>query len=98
MNTPYIRNKDGNLEPCTWEDALVAVAGQLHATSSSDVAVVAGNFVDAETLVATKDLFNKMGCENLHTEEGFPNIGAGLVYPRWLIFCLLFSFKLHKVF
>lgn len=41
------------------------------------MAVVAGNFVDAETLVATKDLFNRMGCENLYTEEGFPNAGAG---------------------
>ena len=79
LNTPYVRNKDGNLEPCSWEDALVAVAGELHATSPSDIAVVAGNFVDAETLVATKDLFNKIGCENLYTEEGFPNVGAGLV-------------------
>lgn len=41
------------------------------------MAVVAGNFVDAETLVATKDLFNRLSCENLFTEEGFPNSGAG---------------------
>jgi len=77
LNTPYIRGQDGNLQPCGWEDALVATAGELHACAPGDMAVVAGNFVDAETLVATKDLFNRMGCENLYTEEGFPNAGAG---------------------
>ena len=77
LNTPYIRNQDGNLQPSGWEDALVEVAGELHATSPQEIAVVAGNFVDAETLVATKDLLNRFGCENLFTEEGFPNSGAG---------------------
>ena len=27
---------------------------------------------DAEALVALKDLFNRLGCENLCTEESFP--------------------------
>jgi len=79
LNTPYVRSKDGNLQPCSWEDALISVAGELHAKSPSDMAVVAGGFVDAETLVATKDLFNRLGCDNLFTEEGFPNAGAGFV-------------------
>lgn len=79
LNTPYVRGDDGNLKECGWEDALVEVASRLHATKGDEMAVVAGNFVDAETLVATKDLFNKLGCENLYTEEGFPNSGAGYV-------------------
>lgn len=77
-----MRGDDGNLHPCGWEDALVAVASKLHSAKGNDMAVVAGNFVDAETLVATKDLFNKMGCENLFTEEGFPNSGAGFVFNK----------------
>ena len=77
LNTPYIRDTDGNLKPCGWEEALITVANKLHSAKGSEMAVVAGNFVDAETLVATKDLFNKLGVETMLTEESFPDAGAG---------------------
>merc|ERR1712168_1713792 len=68
---------DGNLRPCGWEEALTTVAHQLNATSPSEMAVVAGGLVDAETLVSVKDLMNRYNCESLFTEEGFPDSGAG---------------------
>jgi len=77
LNTPYVKGKDGNLKPCGWEDALVHVAKKMNSIAGEDLAVVAGGMVDAETLVAVKDLFNKYNCENVFTEEGFPNSGAG---------------------
>ena len=36
------------------------------------MAVVAGGFACAESLTAVKDLMNRLGCENLFTEERFP--------------------------
>jgi len=77
LTSPYKRTADGGLAPCGWEDALVEVAKRLHATDASDMAVVAGGLADAEALVALKDLFNKLNCDNLFTEEGFPNSGSG---------------------
>lgn len=53
------------------------VASRLHSVKGSDMAVVAGDMADAETLVALKDLFNRFNCDNLFTKEGFPNSGAG---------------------
>ena len=36
------------------------------------MAAVVGGLQDVESLVALKDLLNKLGSENLHTEESFP--------------------------
>ena len=41
------------------------------------MAGIAGGLVDAESLVALKDLLNKLGSEALCTEEIFPMDGAG---------------------
>jgi len=77
LTTPYVKGEDGNLKPCGWEEALHAVAKKLNSTDGANIAAVAGAMVDTETLVAVKDLLNKLNSENLFTEEGFPNSGAG---------------------
>ena len=72
-----IRGDDGNLAPCTWEEALVEVASKMHSVKANEMAAVAGGFADAESLVALKDLLNSFNSDSLHTEEGFPNSGTG---------------------
>lgn len=39
--------------------------------------VVAGGLADAEALIALKDLVNRLGSEQLCTEQGFPTDGSG---------------------
>lgn len=39
---------------------------------------VAGDLADAESLVALKDLVNRLGSENTCTEQYFPLEGAGI--------------------
>ena len=75
--TPMIRGRDGLLKPCDWDDALYAVSDKLSKFSGSEIAGVAGALCDAESMVALKDLLNKLGSESLHTEEAFPLSGAG---------------------
>jgi NADH dehydrogenase (ubiquinone) Fe-S protein 1 len=72
LTSPYVKGADGNLKACGWEEALSVVAEKLNSTPASDMAVVAGGLVDAETLVSVKDLFNRYNCDGLYTEEGFP--------------------------
>ena len=48
----------------------------MEACDPSEVAVVAGGLVDVESLVALKDLLNRMGSENVFTEEAFPAAGG----------------------
>ena len=43
-----LKDKDGNLTPVAWEDALVSVAKMLDSTPSDQIAAVAGGLCDAE--------------------------------------------------
>lgn len=50
---------------------------QLQGVQGSEVAAIAGGMVDAEALVALKDLLNRLDSDTLCTEEVFPMSGAG---------------------
>lgn len=52
---------------------------QLQTVQGNEVAAIAGGMVDAESLVALKDLLNRLNSDNLCTEEVFPMAGAGWV-------------------
>uniref|UniRef100_A0A8C9LX46 NADH-ubiquinone oxidoreductase 75 kDa subunit, mitochondrial n=1 Tax=Piliocolobus tephrosceles TaxID=591936 RepID=A0A8C9LX46_9PRIM len=77
LTEPMIRNEKGLLTYTSWEDALSRVAGMLQSFQGKDVAAIAGGLVDAEALVALKDLLNRVDSDTLCTEEVFPTAGAG---------------------
>lgn len=68
---PMLRKPSGELEAVEWETALIGVA-QAVKNAGNKVAAVAGSLVDAEQLVAVKDLLNRLGSEMLCTEQKFP--------------------------
>lgn len=76
LTTPMCK-KNNCLEPCTWEDALVFVSQKLQSIPGQNISAVVGGLVDAEALIALKDLLNKLGSEGLCTEEIFPMDGSG---------------------
>ena len=51
---------------------------------------------DAEALVALKDLFNRLGCENLCTEESFPMEYGGTDIRSNYLFVMVF-YKFLKI-
>lgn len=67
---PMLRKPDGELEAVEWESALIACAQAIK--SADKIAAVAGSLVDAESLIAMKDLLNRLGSEMLCTEQKFP--------------------------
>ena len=69
---------DGKLEAVEWEDALVTVAQAVQDVPLNKCAAIAGKLADAESLVALKDLVNRLGSETLATEQSFPKQGAGI--------------------
>nr|XP_012594313.1 NADH-ubiquinone oxidoreductase 75 kDa subunit, mitochondrial [Microcebus murinus] len=77
LTEPMVRNEKGLLTYTSWEDALSRVAGMLQSFQGKDVAAIAGGLVDAEALVALKDLLNRVDSDTLCTEEVFPTAGAG---------------------
>ncbi|XP_040297534.1 NADH-ubiquinone oxidoreductase 75 kDa subunit, mitochondrial [Bufo bufo] len=77
LTQPMVKDDQGYLVQTSWEDGLTKVAGVLQSVQGKDIAAIAGGLVDAEALVALKDLLNRLNSDALCTEEIFPNSGAG---------------------
>jgi NADH dehydrogenase (ubiquinone) Fe-S protein 1 len=70
LTTPLIR-RDNKFLPATWEQALTEISSayQKLAPKGDEVKAIAGHLVEAESLVAMKDLVNKLGSENLALDQ-----------------------------
>lgn len=77
LTQPMVKNEKGVFVYASWEDVLPRVAGVLQSVEGKDIAAVVGGLVDAEALIALKDLLNRLNCDTLCTEEIFPTAGAG---------------------
>ena len=79
LDVPMRRSSGGQLEPCTWAEALDAVRrGLERAGGGGDaVAAVAGKLADAESIVALKDLLNRLGSGNTRHEDATHHADGG---------------------
>lgn len=75
LNVPLVSGKEG-LQSAQWEEALRAAADALGKVKGNEISFIAGKLADAETLIAAKDLANRLGCGNLKVESGFPDLDA----------------------
>ncbi|XP_070167545.1 NADH-ubiquinone oxidoreductase 75 kDa subunit, mitochondrial [Polyergus mexicanus] len=75
--TPMVKI-NGKLQAVDWEDALITAARSIANVPADKCATIAGKLADAEALIAMKDLVNKLGSENLATEQCFPKDGSGI--------------------
>lgn len=66
LTLPLVR-REGKFEPADWEQALteIAQAWQKKAPKGNEFKVIAGELTDVESMVAMKELANKLGSENL---------------------------------
>lgn len=63
LTTPLVR--DGNrFVPTSWEKALSRVSAELSKVEGNSAKAIAGHLADTESMVALKDLFNRIGSEN----------------------------------
>ncbi|GAB4827304.1 hypothetical protein Ancab_034191 [Ancistrocladus abbreviatus] len=68
LNDPMIRGTDGRFKAVSWRDALQVVAEVMHQVNPEEIVGVAGQLSDAESMMALKDLLNKMGSNNVWCE------------------------------
>ena len=70
LTTPLIR-RDNQFQPASWSEALTEVgnAFQRLAPKDNEFKAVAGHLVETETLVAMKDLANKLNSDNLALDQ-----------------------------
>ena len=76
LTTPYVRNVQGVLEQVKWPEALNAAAKALQTASGDEIRAIAGKLADAESMVALKDLMNRLGCGDLRYEAGFGDLDS----------------------
>ncbi|KAK6435064.1 ndufs1 NADH-ubiquinone oxidoreductase subunit [Oleoguttula sp. CCFEE 5521] len=70
LTTPLIR-RNNEFQPATWESVLVEISEKYKelAPKGDEIKFVAGQLIETETLVAAKDLANKLGSENLALDQ-----------------------------
>ncbi|KAI3975949.1 hypothetical protein MKX01_016632 [Papaver californicum] len=79
LNDPMIRGPDGCFKSVSWHDALAVVAEAAHQVLPEDIVGIAGKLSDAESMMALKDLLNKMGSNNVWCEGNGMKPQADLV-------------------
>ncbi len=68
LDQPYVR-KNGRLEAATWSEALAVVAAKLKAANPTRIGAIVGDLAGAEEMFALKDLFNRLGSQNVECRQ-----------------------------
>ena len=70
LTTPLIR-RDNQFQPATWENVLVEITEKFKELQpkGDEIKFVAGQLCETESLVAAKDLANRLGSENLALDQ-----------------------------
>ncbi|KAK3719699.1 ndufs1 NADH-ubiquinone oxidoreductase subunit [Vermiconidia calcicola] len=70
LTTPLIR-RDNQFQPATWEQVLVEISEKFKEKQpkGDEIKFVAGQLCETESLVAAKDLANRLGSENLALDQ-----------------------------
>lgn len=76
IDRPYVR-RDGKLQPASWAEAFQAIAAKAKGLDGKRMAAIAGDTVDAEAMVALKDLMTAFGSPNLDCRQDGAKLPAG---------------------
>ncbi len=68
LDRPYVR-RGGKLEAASWREAFDAIAARLSGVAPDRVAAIAGDLVDAESVLALKDLMGALGVTSLECRQ-----------------------------
>ena len=82
LDTPYLRGKDGRLQPCDWSTALSAAASKIKALKPEEIATISGNLADVESLYALKKLWALLGSPHLDCRQD-GNVLSGPAACSW---------------
>ncbi len=69
LDRPYIRGDDGKLVTASWDQALNAVKQGLSGLKGNEIAAIAGDQADVESMFALKELMNSIGSTNIDCRQ-----------------------------
>ncbi len=82
LDKPWLR-ENGKLRPATWTEAFDAIAAKIRPLSGTQIGAIAGDQVDAESVMALKDLLVSLGSGNFDCRQD----GARLDVTRRDFYC-----------
>jgi len=68
LDQPYVRVK-GKLQPATWPEAFAAVAKAIKGKQGSEIAAIAGDLADCESMLMLKELMVGLGSTNMDCRQ-----------------------------
>jgi NADH-quinone oxidoreductase subunit G len=75
LDRPWVR-ENGKLRAATWDEAFSTIAARLKSTAGDRVGAIAGDLVDAESVLALKDLLASLGSTNIDCRQDGAKIDA----------------------
>ena len=69
LDKPYMRKEDGKLAPVSWDVAFERIRNEVEQLDGSELAALAGDLCDAESMLALKDLFSALNCPNIDCRQ-----------------------------
>ncbi|KAJ9295320.1 hypothetical protein DTO271G3_6143 [Paecilomyces variotii] len=96
LTTPLIR-REGKFAPASWEQALTEIesAYQRLQPAANEFKAVAGHLVEVESLVAMKDLANKLGSDNFALDQ--PGGSSPIAHGVDVRSNYLFNSQIHRI-
>ena len=77
LDKPWIRGADGKLQPASWKDAFAAIKAKVDSVQGHEIAALAGDLCDAESMLALKQLMTVLGSPNLDCRQDGSALGNG---------------------
>ncbi len=83
LDRPYVR-RDGKLREASWDEAFAAIAERMSGLSGDEMAAIAGDLCDAESMLALKELMAGRGAASLDCRQDGaqldPSVRAGYLF------------------
>jgi NADH dehydrogenase/NADH:ubiquinone oxidoreductase subunit G len=76
LTVPMSRRDDGTFAELKWQEAMQLAAEKLASVSGDQIQGAIGQFQDLESIVAFKDLLNRLNCEHVDTRSNAPKLNA----------------------
>src|SRR5580692_443082 len=77
LDRPYVR-RDGKLQPASWGEAFDAIGARLSGVAPARVAAIVGDLVEAESVLALKDLMGALGVTSLDCRQDGAKLEGGV--------------------
>ena len=76
LHMPMARQADGTFKELTWEEALSIASQKLGSVKGNEIQGIIGQFNDIESILAFKDLLNRLNCDNIDVRRNAPHFNA----------------------